>query len=79
MKQDVGKFELNDEAQTAWLATDKGGWISACVIDEFVFFSRAVTAKQVDEIFTKDVDEALSVDGKKRLSTIWADLKNNRR
>ena len=79
VKQDVGKFELNDEAQTAWLATDKGGWISACVIDEFVFFSRAVTAKQVDEIFTKDVDEALSVDGKKRLSTIWADLKNNRR
>jgi len=33
------------------------------VIDEFIFFSRAVTAKEVDEIFKKGIDGALSVDG----------------
>ena len=73
--QDVPKFELSDTPQTAWLATDKGGWISACVIDEFVFFSRAVTAKEVNELFTKGVEGALSVDGYEKLPTIWANLK----
>jgi hypothetical protein len=73
--QDVPKFELSDTPQTAWLATDKGGWISACVIDEFVFFSRAVTDKEVNELFTKGVEGALSVDGYEKLPTIWANLK----
>ena len=33
------------------------------MIDEFIFFSRAVTAKEVDEIFKKGIDGVLSVDG----------------
>ena len=70
------KFELFDPPQTAWLATDKGtGFLSSCVIDEFIFFSRAVTAKEVSEIFKKGIDGALSVDGTGKLPTVWADLK----
>jgi len=62
--QDMPKFELFDPPQTAWLATDKGtGFLSSCVIDEFIFFSRAVTAKEVGEIFKKGIDGDLSVDG----------------
>jgi len=50
----VPKFELFGPPQTAWLATDKGtGFLSSCVIDEFIFFSRAVTAKEIDEILKK--------------------------
>ena len=50
------KFELDDQDQTAWLATDKGtGFLSSCVIDEFIFYSRAVTAKEVDEISKKGI------------------------
>jgi len=45
------------------------------VIDEFIFYSRAVTAKEVDEIFKKGIDGALSVDGVGKLPTIWAELK----
>ena len=75
VKQNVPKFELDDTPQTAWLATDKGGWVSACVIDEFVFFSRAVTADEVNELFTKGVDGALNVDDHNKLPTIWGDLK----
>ncbi|HHZ93078.1 TPA: hypothetical protein EYN65_21745 [Candidatus Poribacteria bacterium] len=76
VSQDVPKFELADQEQTAWLATDKGtGFLSSCVIDEFIFYSRAVTAKEVDEIFTKGIDGALSVDGVGKLPTIWAELK----
>ena len=76
VSQDVAKFELADQEQTAWLATDRGtGFLSSCVIDEFIFYSRAVTAKEVDEIFKKGIDGALNVDGVEKLPTIWADLK----
>ena len=73
--QDVPKFEMNDEDQTAWLATDQGGWHSACIIDEFIFFSRAVTADEVNEIFSKGIDVGTKVDRVSKLPTIWADLK----
>ena len=75
VSQDVGKFELADQTQTAWLATDKGGWVSACSIDEAIFFSRAVTKDEVNELFTKGFEGALGVDRAGKLPTVWADLK----
>ena len=75
VSQDVPKFELADQPQTAWLATDKGGWVSACSIDEAIFFSRAVTADEVNDIFTKGFEGALRVDKAGKLPTVWANLK----
>ena len=75
VKQNVPKFELSDTPQTAWLATDKGGNVSACVIDECIFFSRAVTAEEVNDLFTKGIDGALNVNNYNKLPTIWGDLK----
>ena len=76
VSEDVPKFELADQEQTAWLATDRGtGFLSSCVIDEFIFYSRAVTKDEVNDLFTKGVEGALGVDRAGKLPTVWADLK----
>ena len=72
VSQDVPKFELADQEQTAWLATDRGtGFLSACIIDEFIFYSDAVTEEEVNQIMEKGFEGALSVDSLDKLSVIW--------
>ena len=79
VSQDVPKFELADQEQTAWLATDRGtGFLSACIIDEFIFYSDAVTEEEVNQIMEKGFEGALSVDSLDKLSVIWGKLKTGK-
>ena len=57
--EDVGAFELLDEDQTAWLATDARDWHSACIIDEVILFSRAITSDEVKDIYTNGINDAI--------------------
>lgn len=71
-------FALSEQQQTSWLATDKGGWISACTIDDVGLFNAPLTEADVKEIMDKGIERALgyaSVQAKGKLYSLWGELK----
>ncbi len=48
VSQPVPKFQLQDQDQTAWLATDKGAsFKSACIMDEVGLFNDALSKEEI--------------------------------
>jgi len=71
-------FALADQQQTSWLATDAGGWISACTIDDVGLFNVALDAETIKNIMDNGVERAtgfaaVETDGK--LPSLWGKLK----
>ena len=66
VSQSVSKFQLVDQNQTAWLATDKGeSFQSACVMDE-----------EVQNIMKHGIYEAAyAVEPSEKLTVLWGKLK----
>ena len=77
VSQDVPKFQLQDQDQTAWLATDKGtGFLSAIIMDEVGIFNDALTEDEVQGIMNDGIDfTAFSVEPSDKLPVLWGKLK----
>lgn len=80
VSQDVPKFQLLDQEQTAWIATDKGtGFLSACIVDEVGLFNEALSAAEVKTIMAKGIHPAaFTVDPLDKLPTLWGRIKADR-
>ena len=75
-----GAFTLNDTEQTSWFATDKGGWLSACIEDEIGIFTTALDSDEVKNIMDHGINWALAgaaVEPSDKLSVIWGEMKHN--
>lgn len=73
----VAKFQLQDQDQTAWLATDKGtGFLSAVIMDEVGLFNDALTKDEIQNIMENGIyHTAYAVEPADKLSTVWGKLK----
>ena len=80
VSQAVPKFQLLEQEQTAWIATDKGtGFLSACVVDEVGLFNAALSAADVKTVMTKGIHQAAyAVDPLGKLTTLWGRMKADR-
>ena len=75
VSQDVPKFQLQDQDQTAWLATDSGwAFLSACIMDEVGLFKDALTKDEIHRIMNDGI-YAFAMAPADKLSTLWEDLK----
>lgn len=77
VSQSVPKFQLVDQNQTAWLATDKGAsFLSACVMDEVGLFNDALTEEEVQNIMKHGIYQAAyAVEPADKLTVLWGKLK----
>ena len=74
-----GAFTLSENNQNAWIATDAGGWISACIQDEVGIFSAPLTEAQVKGIMENGIGWAVggaAVEPAEKLPTAWGSLKS---
>lgn len=80
VSQSVPKFQLADQDQTAWLATDAGqGFQSACIKDEVGLFNVALSEQEIQNIMDDGIfHTAYSVEPEGKLSLLWGDLKSDR-
>ncbi len=78
VSQKVPKFQLQDQDQTAWLATDKGlHFISATIMDEVGLFNDGLTEDEVKGIMNDGIlFTALAVDPSDKLPVVWGKLKS---
>ena len=77
VSQKVPKFQLQDQDQTAWLATDKGtGFQSATIMDEVGLFNDGLTEDEVKGIMNDGIlFTAFAVDPSDKLPVVWGKLK----
>ena len=77
VSQNVPKFQLQDQDQTAWLATDRGtGFLSACIMDEVGLFNDALTEDEIQGIMNNGIfHTALAVEPLDKLPVLWGKLK----
>ena len=77
VSQKVPKFQLQDQDQTAWLATDKGtGFLSAVIMDEVGLFNDALTEDEIQNIMKDGIyHTAFAVEPSDKLSVLWGKLK----
>ncbi len=77
VSQDVPWFQLQDEPQKAWLATDKGiGFLSSCIFDEVGLFKDALTKDEIQGIMNEGIwFTAFSVEPSGKLPVLWGKLK----
>ena len=77
ISQKVPKFQLQDQDQTAWLATDKGtGALSACIMDEVGLFNDALTEDEIQGIMKDGIyHTAFAVEPSDKLPVLWGKLK----
>lgn len=77
ISQAVPKFQLQDQDQTAWLATDRGtGFLSACIMDEVGLFNDALSKEEIQNIMNDGIHQtALAVEPSDKLPVLWGKLK----
>ena len=77
VSQKVPKFQLQDQDQTAWLATDRGtGFLSAVIMDEVGLFNDALTEDEIQGIMKDGIyHTAFAVEPSDKLSVLWGKLK----
>lgn len=78
VSQKVPKFQLQDQDQTAWLATDKGvGFLSATIMDEVGLFNDGLTENEVQDIMNNGIEfTAFAVEPSDKLPVLWGRLKS---
>ena len=78
VSQKVPKFQLQDQDQTAWLATDKGtGFLSATIMDEVGLFNDGLTEDEVQGIMNDGIEfTAFAVEPSDKLPVLWGRLKS---
>lgn len=77
VSQNVAKFQLQDQDQTAWLATDRGtGFLSATIMDEVGLFNDGLTEDEVQSIMNDGIyHTAYAVEPLDKLPVLWGKLK----
>ena len=77
VSQKVPKFQLQDQDQTAWLATDRGtGFLSAVIMDEVGLFNDALTEDEIQGIMKDGIyHTAFAVEPSDKLPVLWGKLK----
>ncbi len=77
VSQKVAKFQLQDQDQTAWLATDRGtGFLSATIMDEVGLFNDGLTEDEIQGIMNDGIDfTVFAVEPSDKLSVLWGKLK----
>ena len=77
ISQAVPKFQLLDQDQTAWLATDAGtGFQSACIMDEVGLFNDALSKEEIQNIMEGGIHHSvLAVKPSDKLPVLWGKLK----
>ncbi len=77
VSQKVPKFQLQDQDQTAWLATDRGtGFQSACIMDDVGLFNDALTEDEIQGIMNEGIFQtAFTVEPADKLPVLWGKLK----
>ena len=77
VSQNVPKFQLQDQDQTAWLATDRGtGFLSAVIMDEVGLFNDGLTEDEVQGIMNDGIyHTAYAVEPLDKLPVLWGKLK----
>ena len=77
VSQKVPKFQLQDQDQTAWLATDRGtGFLSAVIMDEVGLFNDALTEDEIQGIMKDGIyHTTFAVEPSDKLSVLWGKLK----
>lgn len=77
ISQAVQKFQLLDQEQTAWLATDKGdSFQSACIMDEVGLFNDALSEEEIQNIMENGIhNTVLAVGPSGKLPVLWGKLK----
>ncbi|MEK7400417.1 MAG: LamG-like jellyroll fold domain-containing protein [Candidatus Poribacteria bacterium] len=78
VSQAVAAFALADQQQNAWFATDKGGWISACVEDDIGIFNTPLTEENVKTIMNNGIAKGIgmvAVEVAGKLPSFWGKLK----
>ena len=78
VSQKVPKFQLHDQEQTAWLATDRGtGFFSAVIMDEVGLFNDGLTEDEVQGIMNDGIfHTAFAVEPSDKLPLLWGKLKS---
>lgn len=78
VSQKVPKFQLQDQEQTAWLATDKGvGFLSATIMDEVGLFNDGLSEDEVQAIMNDGIfHTAFAVEPSGKLPVLWGRLKS---
>lgn len=73
------KFQLQDQDQTAWLATDRGtGFLSAVIMDDVGLFNVALTKEEIQNIMENGIfHTAYAVEPTDKLTTVWGKLKQH--
>ena len=75
-----GGFSLTDTQQTSWFATDKGGWLSSCILDEIGIFTTALESDDVLKIMEHGITWAkggAAVEPFLKLSAVWGMIKSH--
>ncbi len=78
VSQKVPKFQLQDQEQTAWLATDKGtNFLSAVIMDEVGLFNDGLTEDEIQRIMNDGIfHTAFAVEPSDKLPLLWGKLKS---
>ncbi len=78
VSQKVPKFQLQDQEQTAWLATDKGtNFLSAVIMDEVGLFNDGLTEDEIQGIMNDGIfHTAFAVEPSDKLPLLWGKLKS---
>ncbi len=78
VSQKVPKFQLQDQEQTAWLATDKGAnFFSAVIMDEVGLFNDGLTKDEIQRIMNDGIfHTAFAVEPSDKLPLLWGKLKS---
>ena len=82
IKQGAPGMSLGGGAQSAWIATDKGGWLTACTVDDVLLLNDAVDAKTVNDAMTSGVEFVLglkAVDPRGKVASSWGAIKDTLR
>ncbi|MYC77391.1 LamG domain-containing protein [Candidatus Poribacteria bacterium] len=79
VSQKVPKFQLQDQDQTAWLATDRGtGFLSATIMDEVGLFNDGLTEDEVQDIMNDGIyHTAFAVEPSGKLPVLWGRLRSH--
>ena len=79
VSQDVPKFQLQDQDQTAWLATDAGtGFLSAVIMDDVGLFKDALSKDEIQNIMENGIfHTAYAVEPSDKLPVLWGKLKKH--
>jgi len=83
ISQASAAFALADQQDSAWLATDSGGWISSRIEDDVGLFNVPLAEEDIKSIMNNGIMKAAiggaAVTAQSKLPSLWGELKSQSR